>query len=251
MEQSDPQRHGKASRRTRTRRGRLWGRLRAYFLAGVLITAPVAITLYIAWLIISFVDGRVDALLPPDINPNTYLPFSIPGLGVILVLVVLTFIGSFAAGYIGRLVVRMSDSLLARMPVVRSLYSATKQIFETVLANQSNAFREVVLIEYPRRDLWSIAFITGRTEGEIQNLTEDEMVNVFVPTTPNPTSGYLLFLPREDIVPLSMSVEEGVKLVISGGLVIPPDRRPEDVRAKAQVPAKSAPDDDTRRSAAQ
>lgn len=223
------------------RRSRVWGRLRAYFFAGVLITAPIAITLYIAWLIVSFIDGQVDSILPPDINPNTYLPFSIPGLGLLLSLVVLTLIGSFAAGYVGRLIVSLSDSLIARMPVIRSLYSATKQIFETVLANQSNAFREVVLIEYPRRELWSIAFITGRTEGEIQNLTADEMVNVFVPTTPNPTSGYLLFLPRKDIVPLTMSVEEGVKLVISGGIVVPPDRRPDDEKAKPVVPAANPP----------
>tara|TARA_Y100000815_G_scaffold245979_1_gene245214 strand:- start:326 stop:769 length:444 start_codon:yes stop_codon:yes gene_type:complete len=111
------------------------------------------------------------------------------------------------------------------MPVVRSVYSAIKQIFETILAQQSNAFREAVLIEYPRRGIWAIGFITGTTKGEVQNLTLEETVNIFLPTTPNPTSGFLLFVPREEVVPLDMSVEEAVKMVISGGIVTPPDRR--------------------------
>tara|TARA_Y100000814_G_scaffold173857_1_gene127043 strand:- start:3279 stop:3728 length:450 start_codon:yes stop_codon:yes gene_type:complete len=111
------------------------------------------------------------------------------------------------------------------MPVVRSIYSAIKQIFETVLAQQSNAFREAVLVEYPRRGIWAIGFITGTTKGEVQNLTEEETVNIFLPTTPNPTSGFLLFVPKSDVVPLGMSVEEAVKMVISGGIVTPPDRR--------------------------
>ena len=111
------------------------------------------------------------------------------------------------------------------LPVVRSVYSAIKQIFETILAQQSNAFREAVLIEYPRRGIWAIGFITGTTKGEVQNLTLEETVNIFLPTTPNPTSGFLLFVPREEVVPVDMSVEEAVKMVISGGIVTPPDRR--------------------------
>jgi len=232
-------RHG-GKRRGLLARSPLWARIRAYFLAGVLVTAPLAITLYIAWIFVTFIDNQVEGVVPPELNPNTYLPFSIPGLGLVLVLVFLTLIGSFTAGYLGRLVIRVYEMALARMPVIRSLYGATKQIMETVLANQSQAFREVVLIEYPRRGLWSIAFITGRTEGEIQNLTEDSMVNVFLPTTPNPTSGYLLFVPAQDIVHLKMSVEEGVKLVISGGIVAPPDRRPDAERAKPVVASQGA-----------
>ena len=125
----------------------------------------------------------------------------------------------------GRWGVRTGERILNRMPVVRSVYSAIKQIFETILAQQSNAFREAVLIEYPRRGIWAIGFITGTTKGEVQNLTEEETVNIFLPTTPNPTSGFLLFVPREEVVPLDMSVEEAVKMVISGGIVTPPDRR--------------------------
>ena len=131
-----------------------------------------------------------------------------------------------AAGLVGRLFVDYSERVLNRMPVVRSIYGATKQIFETMLMQKSGVFREVVLVEFPRTGMWSIGFIAGRTEGEIQELTEDEVLNVYIPTTPNPTSGYLCFVPRKDIFPLTMSVEEGIKMVVSGGIVTPPDRRP-------------------------
>ena len=173
-------------------------------------------------------------LLPPAYNPETYLPFGIPGLGLLMVCFVMTLIGALTAGILGRFWIRTSERILSRMPIIRSIYSALKQIFETVLSHQSNAFREVVLFEYPRRGSWALGFITGSTRGEIQNSTEDEVVNVFLPTTPNPTSGYLLFLPRRELVILSMTVEEGIKMVISGGIVTPPDRRPPD-QQKAKV----------------
>ena len=179
----------------------------------------------IAWWIINFIDEWVTPLIPTKYNPETYLPFSLPGLGLLILFIVLTLIGALTAGLIGRWVVRTGERILNRMPVVRSVYSAIKQIFETILAQQSNAFREAVLIEYPRRGIWAIGFITGTTKGEVQNLTLEETVNIFLPTTPNPTSGFLLFVPREEVVPLDMSVEEAVKMVISGGIVTPPDRR--------------------------
>lgn len=215
-------------------------RLRAYFLAGVLITAPMSITFYLAWLFISFVDSRVRPLIPPVYNPESYLPFGIPGIGVIIAIITLTLIGATTAGYVGRLFLRMSEQVLARMPVIRSIYGATKQIFETVLANQSQAFREVVLVEYPRRGIWAIGFITGTTEGEVQELTEDEVINVFLPTTPNPTSGFLLFVPRRDLVYLSMTIEEGIKMVVSGGIVTPPDMRLPSERGK-RIPSRMPP----------
>ncbi|UEM23021.1 DUF502 domain-containing protein [Skermanella mucosa] len=218
----------------------LMGRLRAYFLAGILVTAPVAITLYLAWAVINLIDTAVSQLLPAQYNPENYLPFSIPGLGVVIVIMALTLTGALTAGVIGRLVVRAGEAVLARMPVVRSVYGATKQILETVLANQSAAFREVVLIEYPRRGIWTLGFITGHTQGEVQDLTVDDVVNVFIPTTPNPTSGFLLFVPRSDLHVLEMTVEEGIKMVVSGGIVTPPDRRPVarrgDVGEHARVP---------------
>ena len=173
----------------------LLARLRAYFLAGVLVTAPVAVTFYIVWLIVSFVDNRVSQLIPARYSPENYLPFGIPGLGLVIAIIVLTLIGAVTAGYLGRVVVRLSDAILARMPVVRSIYGATKQIFETVLAHKSTAFRQVCLVEYPRRGIWSLGFVTGTAVGEIQERTSDQVVNVFLPTTPNPTSGFLLLVP--------------------------------------------------------
>ena len=204
----------------------LIARLRAYFFAGILITSPIAITLYLAWLFVSFVDSRVTPLIPERFNPGTYLPFAIPGLGLLIVVIALIVIGASTAGYFGRLLTRSVDAAVVRMPVVRSIYVAVKQIMETVLARKSNAFRQAVLVQYPRTGVWTIAFVTGVTQGEVRDLTSEEMINVFVPTTPNPTSGFLLFVPRSDVIPLSMSVEEALKMVVSGGLLTPPPPAP-------------------------
>ena len=202
-------------------------RLRAYFITGILVVAPVSITLYLAWIFIGFVDNRITPLIPLQYNPETYLPFALPGLGLLVLVVALILVGAATAGFFGRLWARVSEQILGRMPVIRNIYGAVKQILETVLAQQSKAFREAVLVEYPRRGIWAIAFITGRTEGEVQNITEEECINIFLPTTPNPTSGFLLFVPKKDLVHLNMNVEEAIKMVISGGIVTPPDRRSE------------------------
>jgi uncharacterized membrane protein len=204
---------------------RLTERVRAYFIAGLLITGPISLTLYLAWTFVAWVDGGVAQLLPRAYNPATYLPFPVPGLGLVVVVCGLVVIGAVTAGFVGRLFLHISERFLNRMPVIRGLYGATKQIFETVLAKQSNTFREVVLVEFPRRDMWTIAFVTGRTNGEIGDLTQPDMLTLYVPTTPNPTSGYLVFVPRRDVRALSMTVEEAIKFVISGGIVAPPDRR--------------------------
>mgnify|MGYP006431469471 FL=1 len=201
-------------------------RMRAYLMTGILVVAPISITFYLAWIFIGFVDRQVTPLIPAAYNPETYLPFALPGLGLIVLIAGLILIGAATAGFFGRLWSRVSEQILARMPVIRNVHSAVKQVLETVLAQQSNAFREAVLVEYPRRGIWAIAFITGRTEGEVQSITAEECINIFLPTTPNPTSGFLLFVPKKDLVPLSMGVEEAIKMVISGGIVTPPDRRP-------------------------
>ena len=216
--------------RNKLKKPSLLGRLRGYFLAGILVTAPAGLTFYLAWLFITFVDGQVGSILPPRYSPSTYLDFNIPGFGVLVLLVFLTLVGALAAGLVGRLMLRWGESILNRMPVIRGIYSALKQLFESVLSQQSSAFRQCVLVEYPRRGIWALGFISGITEGEVQSLTAEEVVNVFLPTTPNPTSGFLLFVPRSDVIPLTMTVEEGIKMVISGGIVVPPDRRPKDVR---------------------
>jgi len=210
-------------------------RLRGYFLAGILVTAPFAITVYLAVLFINFVDRNVTGLIPPEYNPENYLPFGIPGLGVLVMFIVLIVIGWLTPGFLGRWLVRLGERALTGIPVVRGIYGATRQIVETVMSQQNNAFREVVLFEYPRRGSWALGFITGITEGEVQNITTDDTVNIFLPTTPNPTSGYLLFVPRRELVILDMTVEEGIKMIISGGIVTPPDRRPPELRKKKLV----------------
>jgi uncharacterized membrane protein len=197
------------------------GRLRTYFLTGVIVAAPISITFFLVWQFLSFLDTHVAGLLPARYNPETYLPFSLPGLGLLIMLAFLTLVGMLTAGLAGRTLVRMGERLLSRMPVIRSVYSTLKQIFETVLAQKSSSFREVVLVEYPRRGLGAIGFVTGPTRGEIQARSKEEMVNVFLPTTPNPTSGFLLFVPRSDLIHLNMTIEEGMKMVISGGIVGP------------------------------
>jgi uncharacterized membrane protein len=199
-----------------------FGRIRSYFLAGVLVSAPLGITGYVAWAIITFIDHSVTPLIPDAYNPETYLPFNLPGLGLLILIIALTIVGALTAGLFGRWILRAGERVLDSMPVIRSLYSTIKQIFETVLAQKSNAFRDAVLVEYPRKGLWTIAFVTGETEGEIKDLSDFDSVNIYVPTTPNPTSGFLLFVPRKDLVALEMSVEEAIKMVISGGLVTPP-----------------------------
>jgi uncharacterized membrane protein len=199
-------------------------RLRNYFLAGVLVTAPISITIWLTWNIIAFVDARVTPLLPQTWNPDTYLPFSVPGLGVLIVVGVLTLVGMFTTGIIGRMIMGSYERLLSAVPVIRSVYGATKQIFETVLAQRSNAFRQVVLIQYPRPDAWSLAFITSDTKGAVERAATEDSVNVFLPTTPNPTSGFLLFIPRRNVQILSMTPEEGAKMIISGGIITPEHR---------------------------
>jgi len=222
-------------------------RIRAYFLTGILVSAPISITILLAWLFIDFVDEQVTPLIPAAYNPETYLPFGLPGLGLLIVIVVLTIVGMLTAGFVGKLIVRISEAILAHMPVVSGIYSATKQIFQTVLAQKSQAFRKAVMIEYPRRGIWAIGFITGTTEGEVQSLTEESVVNIFLPTTPNPTSGFLLFVPKEDLIPLNMSVEQAVKMVISGGIVTPPDTRSDDEKRHAVTSAKTYEDVDVLR----
>lgn len=200
----------------------LAARLKAYLFTGILVTAPISITLYLAWLVVDGGDRLVDTLLPMGYRPGQLLPFTLPGLGLVLLLAFLILVGMVSAGLAGRVMVRLGEALVGRMPVLRGIYSATKQIFETVLAQKSDAFREVVLVEFPRPGAWSIAFVTGAARGEVAAiLTGEEMINVFVPTTPNPTSGYLIFVPRHSVKTLKMSVEDGLKLVVSGGLVVP------------------------------
>lgn len=200
----------------------VFSRLRAWFLTGLLVTSPVLLTVYIIWLFVDIIDGWVADLMPPAFRDTIYT--SIPGVGLIIGVVAITVIGAIAAGFFGRWLIKMGEKILNRMPIVSTIYGASKQILETVLTSQSDAFRDVVLVEYPRKDLWVIGFVTGATKGEVSTTIADDTVNVFVPTTPNPTSGFLLFCPKSDLKYLDMNVEEAVKLVVSGGIVTPPHK---------------------------
>lgn len=197
-------------------------RLRNYFLTGVIVTAPIGITIYLVWAFVDLVDRNVAPLLPVAIQPGGIMLFSIPGLGVVVALVAVTLVGFLTANFLGRRLVRLGETIVSRMPIVRSVYSALKQIFETVLKQSSTSFRQVVLIEFPRRDSWAVAFLSNESTGEPGQRLNDDVVAIYLPTAINPTSGYLLFLPRRDVIFLDMSVEEGMKLILSGGMVIPP-----------------------------
>lgn len=207
----------------------LMARMRQYFLTGILVTAPITITIYITLWFLRFVDTSVAQLVPEKYNPNTYLPFSLPGLGLIVAVMFFIMMGWFARNFLGRMIIRSSEYVVDRMPVINTIYNAVKQVFETTMGANSNAFRDVVLFEYPRPNCWSLGFVTGITKGEVQELTDFDVVNVYIPTTPNPTSGFLLFLPKKDLIYLSMSVEDAIKLIVSGGIVTPPDK-PEKVK---------------------
>jgi uncharacterized membrane protein len=199
-------------------------RLRNYFFAGILVTAPISITVYFTWSVVTWVDDAVGRVLPPDYNPNDYLHHSVPGLGLLMLVTFLIAVGFLTANFLGRSLIRLGERLLVRMPIIRSIYSAIKQIFETVLKDQSAAFREVVLVEFPHSGMWTLALVVGRTEGELHDRLPEEMVTVYVPTSPNPTSGYLAFVPRADAIHLDMSVEDALKMVVSSGLVTPGKR---------------------------
>ena len=189
-------------------------RLRSWFLTGLLVTAPVLLTVYITWTAVQLIDNQVASLLP-WVSQHSFT--SLPGVGLIIGVVMITLIGAVAAGFLGRWIIRLGESILNRMPVVRSIYGAIKQILETVISTQSDAFREVILVEYPRRGLWVIGFVTGSTKEEVARRISGNMVNVFVPTTPNPTSGFLLMVPKKDLIYLDVSFEQASKFIVSAG----------------------------------
>ena len=208
---------------------KIYKRLRNDFFKGILISAPVFITFYVAWILIKFFDNKVTPiigpLIPNNLNPSSYLPFEIPGVGLITVFIFFSFVGFLTTGLFGRAFSSLAEKILSKMPVLRNIYSGLKQLFETILTKKSNSFREVVLIEYPRKDIWAMGFLTGNTEGEVQRITKNSLLNIFLPTTPNPTSGFLLFLPAKDVVRLNMTVEEGIKMIISAGMLTPSEKQ--------------------------
>ncbi len=196
--------------------------LRRYFFTGLVIIAPAAITLWATLWFVEKFDSLVEPMIPSTYIPDTYLPFKIPGFGLIVAIVVITLVGFLAANLVGRTLLSLWDKLLNSTPVVRSLYKGSKQIFETLFSDQGASFRQVCLVEWPRKGIWSPAFISREVDGgEVGLEAGRKMYSVYISTTPNPTSGYVFFVDRADVKILDISVEDGLKLVISMGLVFP------------------------------
>ena len=204
---------------------RLRTSLKNYFFTGLLVILPIFITLYV---ILSLIRGMDTILkyIPAKYLPETYLHVHIPGLGLILVVILVFVVGLLTRNFVGRKIVQIGENIVDRIPLVRVLYAGVKQLLEPLFLQKTNAFKRVALIEYPRRGAYVIGFITGESKGEVQHKTSKNMTNVFVPTTPNPTSGFYILIPEDEVIVLDMTVEDAFKLIISGGIVSPPERKP-------------------------
>lgn len=221
------------------RRG-LIARVRANFLTGLVVIAPVGLTIWLIWSIVGWVDGFVLPLVPNRYQPDRMIQdffgldptvqINVRGIGVVIFLIFTVIVGWMAKGLIGRSFIGFAESLVERTPVVRSIYSGIKQISETVFAQSERSFEKACFIEYPRKGIWAIGFISTNTKGELaaRGNNGEPMLSIFVPTTPNPTSGFLLFIPEKDVIVLDMTVEEAAKLVISAGLVYPNGKEEEE-----------------------
>lgn len=220
---------------------RLGARLRNYFLTGLVVVGPVAITVYLAWYVINVVDRWVKPYIPGIYNPDTYLPFAVPGFGLVFAIVMLTVIGALAANLLGRSLISAGEMMLDRTPIVRSLYRALKQIFESVLSVSApaQAFQKVGLIEFPSKGIWSIVFVTGEAARQISSVQpQEDLVSVFMPTGMLPPSGFVCFVPRNNVTLIGMSVEDAAKIIISAGMVNPETQAHlRALREKSKMPA--------------
>lgn len=192
--------------------------LRRYLIAGLLVWLPLGVTILVIRLLVGFMDKTL-LIIPKAYHPDTLLGLHIPGLGLVLAVAIVLTTGIIVANFFGRRMIALWESMLARIPLVRTIYHSVKQVAETVLNTDGKSFRKVLLIEYPRPGIWTLAFQTGTPVGEIQDKTGKEVMNVFVPTTPNPTSGFFIMVPREDVTELDMSVDDGLKMIVSMGVI--------------------------------
>jgi len=197
--------------------------IKRYFITGLLIWVPLAITAWVLSLIAGIADQSL-RLLPESMHPHYLLGFDVPGTGVVLTLLIILITGLLAANFIGQRLVSWWEKLLARIPVVNSIYNSVKQVSDTLFSSSGNAFRKALLVQYPRAGSWTIAFLTGTPGGDVANHLQGDYVSVYVPTTPNPTSGFFLMLPRNEVIELDMAVDEALKYIISMGVVAPPVR---------------------------
>ncbi len=197
-------------------------KLKSYFFTGTIVAAPVAITVYMSYHLLIWINSVTSNLVPKQWTIGDIVPYAIPGAGLVLLIITLIIIGMLTTGYVGKFFVRIWETIVRKMPIVSSIYSLMKQIFETFLSQKTRSFSEVVLVEYPRKGLWTIAFVSkAQTGGEVDDKIQNKTISIYVPTTPNPTSGFLIFIPENDVIKLDMSVEEGIKYVISCGIVTP------------------------------
>ncbi|MGR3321296.1 MAG: DUF502 domain-containing protein [Pseudooceanicola sp.] len=219
------------------RRPGMLSRLRSSFLTGIVVIAPIGLTIWLLWSLAGWVDSVVLPLIPQTFRPEKYIGINLRGVGVIFFLLFTIFVGWIAKGLLGRSLLRFAEGLVDQLPVVRSIYNGVKQIAETVFAQSDRSFEKACLIEYPRKGIWAIGFISTEAKGEVNRRaqTGSQLMSIFVPTTPNPTSGFLLFFPREDVIVLDMTVEEAAKLVISAGLVYPNPKDPSKPLPAAQA----------------
>lgn len=215
-----------------TRRPGLLGMLRSNFLAGLVVVAPIGITVWLIWTLTGWMDSWVLPMIPVRWRPENYVGIDLRGLGVVVFLVFTVLIGWMAKGWVGRVLLRTGENIVNRMPIIRSVYGALKQIAETILSQSEARFDRSCLIEYPRKGLWAVGFVAGPAKGELLGHVSDDLIAVFVPTTPNPTSGFLIYVPESEVKILDMSVEDAAKLVISAGLVYP--TMPEPLKSSAR-----------------
>ncbi|MHA7859128.1 MAG: DUF502 domain-containing protein [Henriciella sp.] len=199
----------------------LFAWLRGRFFAGMVIAAPLAATFFILQFLITFIDNRVKPLLPPLLQPETYTNYAIPGFGVLVMVIALTILGAVTANLVGRSLLAATDRILSRIPIVKNVYAAIKQLTEVLANNQQASFDRCVMVEYPKKDSWCIAFVSSHAQGEIGSKLGTSKIGVFVPTTPNPTSGFLIYVEESETIPLEMTVEEGAKMILTAGLVVP------------------------------
>jgi len=213
-------------------------KLRRYFVAGLLVWIPLGVTIFILRVLIGLMDRSL-LLVPGKYRPEELLGFAVPGLGIILTLLVVLFTGLLAANFVGRSMVGFWESLLQRIPVVRSVYSASKNFAEIVFSDSDQSFKKVLLIEYPRKGIYSLAFQTATNLGEVQGRTGEPVVCTFVPTTPNPTSGFIIIVPKRDVIELDMEIDEALKMIISLGVVIPAWRKDQIGELPLELPAEN------------
>ena len=216
------------------------GRVRNYFLTGLVVAGPLLVTAWLTWSFINWVDNLVRPFIPPTYRPETYLPWPIPGTGLVIAFVALTLLGFLTANLVGRTMVGWGESLLSRMPIVRPIYKTMKQIFETLFSKTGSSFRQVALVEFPAPGMWSLVFVSLPPSADLAaKLPEGDHVSAFMPCTPNPTTGFFFYVPRKDLVVLDISVESAMTLLISAGMV-QPDNNAQKKLASLAATAKAA-----------